>query len=93
MNQTMKKFASALGLAAALTATSCIGPNNAYNSVASWNSRLTDSKWVNELVWLGGHIVPVYSFCMLGDLIVFNSVEFWTGKNLISKPEEFKPQN
>jgi hypothetical protein len=29
---------------------------------------------------------------MVGDRLVFNSIEFWWGKNPIGKPEEFKPQ-
>ena len=91
MNIT-KKAAAAITLGACLTATSCIGPNNAYNSVSHWNSTLSDSKWVNELVFLGLNIIPVYPICLWGDYLIFNSVEFWTGSNWISKPEPFKPQ-
>lgn len=29
---------------------------------------------------------------MFGDRIVFNSIEFWSGKNPIGKPDEFKAQ-
>jgi len=93
MNQFLKKAGVTLALGVCLFATSCIGPNNAYNRVHSWNSRLSDSKFVNELAFLGLYIVPVYPLCMFGDYIVFNSVEFWTGSNPIDKPAEpFKPQ-
>lgn len=90
--KNLKTIAGGLGLAVALSTTSCIGPNNAYNSVLSWNSKVSESKFVNELVFLGLNIIPVYGLCLFGDYIVFNSVEFWTGSNWISKPEEFKPQ-
>ena len=86
------KAGATLALAACLTTTSCIGPNNAFNSLSSWNSKLSDSKWVNELAFFGLNIIPVYGVFLLGDCIVFNSVEFWTGKNWIDKPEPFKPQ-
>lgn len=92
MNKLIKKSAAALVLGTTLVATSCIGPNNAYEQVHSWNSRLSDSKFVNELAFLGLHIVPVYPVCMFGDYLLFNSVEFWTGTNWIAKPEPFRPQ-
>ena len=86
------KAGAALALGVCLAVTSCIFPNNAYNSLATWNSKLTDSKYVNELAFLGLNIVPVYSLFLVGDYLIFNSWEFWTGENLISKPEPFKPQ-
>ena len=75
-------------LAACLTTTSCIGPNNAYNSLLTWNSKLSDSKFVNELAFLGLNIIPVYGLFLFGDYIIFNSVEFWSGKNWIDCPNE-----
>jgi hypothetical protein len=92
MNNFLRKLGGTLGVAAALSFTSCIGPNNAYESLHTWNSKLSESKWVNELAFLGLNIIPVYGICMLGDIVLFNSVEFWTGENMISKPEPFKPQ-
>ena len=86
------KAGAAFALAACLTTTSCIGPNNAFNSLLTWNSKLSDSKWVNELAFLGLNIIPVYWVFLLGDCVVFNSVEFWTGDNWIAKPEPYKPQ-
>lgn len=89
----LRKIAATLGVVAALSSTSCIGPNNAYDSLSSWNSRVSENKFVNELVYLGLTIIPVYPICLWGDIIIFNSVEFWTGKNWIAKPEAFKPQH
>ena len=92
MNKIIKKTGAALALGGCLLATSCIGPNNAFNGLSSWNSKLSDSKFVNELAFLGLNIIPVYPIFLFGDYLVFNSVEFWTGSNWISKPEAFKPQ-
>jgi hypothetical protein len=89
----MKKTITALALAATLGTTSCVGPDNAYNSVLSWNSRVSESKFVNELVFLGCWIVPVYQIAMFGDHLIFNSIEFWGGENPISKPEPFTSQS
>ena len=43
----------ALALGTCLFGTSCIGPNNAFEQVHTWNSKLSDSKFVNELAFLG----------------------------------------
>lgn len=88
----MKKRLLAPVLLAGLFATSCIGPMNAYKSVLHWNSQVSESKWLNELLFL-----PVYPIAMpiaaLGDVLIFNSIEFWGGNNPISAPEPFTPQN
>jgi hypothetical protein len=31
-------------------------------------------------------IIPVYGIAYLGDIIIFNSIEFWGGENPISPP-------
>ena len=92
MKNLISKTVAGITLGVCLTGTSCIGPNNAYNSLASWNSELTESKYVNELAFLGLHIVPAYPLFLVGDYLIFNSWEFWTGENLISAPGDFKSQ-
>ena len=87
----MKILASLL-LAGLLGTTGCVGPNNAFDSVSTWNSKATDSKWTNELIHIGLWIVPVYEFALLSDLLVFNSFEFWGAENPISEPDDFENQ-
>lgn len=36
-------------------------------------------------MFIGLTIIPVYDICLLADAIVFNSIEFWTGNNPVSK--------
>jgi len=47
--------------------------------------QVTNSKFVNELIFLGLSIIPVYEVCALVDVLVLNSVEFWTGDNPVAK--------
>jgi Domain of unknown function (DUF3332) len=82
-----KKLLVAL-LALGLT-TSCLGPDNMYNSVKNWNAGLSEKDWVNEIVFLGLVIIPVYPFALMGDILIFNTVEYWSGDNLIKDPAEF----
>lgn len=72
--------AVALLLAGSMTFSSCIGSFSLTNKVLSWNQTL-DNKFVNELVFIALHIVPVYPVAVVIDGLVINSIEFWTGDN------------
>ena len=85
MKKTLRN--SALLLAAAFMLSSCIGSFQLTNKVKDWNESLGD-KFINEVVFLAFHIVPVYQICMFADKVVFNSVEFWTGERLVADAGE-----
>lgn len=71
---------SALLLSATILLSSCIGSFGLTNKVKDWNEGL-GNKFVNELVFVCMHIVPVYPIAIFADVIVLNSIEFWTGDN------------
>ncbi|MGM9725853.1 MAG: DUF3332 domain-containing protein, partial [Prevotella sp.] len=77
----MKKVILTLVTGAVLT-TSCIGSFGLFNKLLDWNKGLSN-KFVNELVFLV--ISPVYGICGAVDVLVLNSVEFWTGSNPLAK--------
>jgi len=73
--------------------TACYGPFNVTKSLHKWNGQIKGSdpvadKWMRELVFLGLVILPVYEFAALGDAIIFNSIEFWTGNNPVKASGE-----
>lgn len=80
----MKKNSITVGLLIAVAATlplqSCIGSFGLTNKVLSWNNQV-GSKFVNELVFFAFWILPVYEVTALADLLVLNSIEFWSGNN------------
>ena len=80
---------TALLLAATIVLSSCIGSFRLTNNIKDWNEGLGD-KFVNELVFIALHIIPVYEIAMFVDGVVLNSVEFWTGDNPISEVGETK---
>ena len=88
----MSKRLAAVALGLTVSLTSCIGPNNLWHSVSSWNSTVTESKFANELIFLGLHIVPVYQIAFAADGLILNSIEFWGGENPVTKPAEFSSQ-
>ena len=60
--------------------TSCIGSFSLTKKVVEWNGQV-GSKFINELVFFAFWILPVYEVTALSDLLVLNSIEFWSGKN------------
>ncbi len=78
---------SALLLAATFMMSSCIGSFQLTNKVLDWNENIGD-KFVNEVVFVAFHLIPVYGVCQFADLLVFNSVEFWTGERLVASAGE-----
>ena len=87
MKKTLRN--SALLLAAAFMLSSCIGSFQLTNKVKDWNESLGD-KFINEIVFLAFHIVPVYQVSIFVDAVVLNSIEFWTGKKALANKGEKK---
>lgn len=69
-------------LALGLTASSCYGPFKLTKRIYHWNGSF-EGKWAKEGMFLVLHIIPVYGIGMLGDGLIFNSIEFWGGNNPI----------
>ncbi|GLB48406.1 membrane protein [Neptunitalea sp. Y10] len=74
-------------LAGSVLCTSCLGSYSAFNGLREWNSGVSDSKFVNNLLFWGLWIVPVYELFILGDTIIFNTIEFWSGSNPVAMEE------
>jgi hypothetical protein len=72
-------------LVAAMCATSfsCYGSFNLVKKVYHFNGTV-GGKWVNELVFLVMNIVPVYGVAAFVDVVIINSIEFWTGNNPVT---------
>ena len=87
----MKKFIrnAAMTLATVAMLSSCMGSFGLTKKVYDWNETVGD-KWVNELVFAACCILPVYEITLFVDAIVFNSIEFWSGKKVIASTGEKK---
>lgn len=66
---------------------SCLGSFSAFNNLKEWNQDVSDSKFVNNLVFWGLNIIPVYGLFFFGDTVIFNVIEFWSGSNPIAMEE------
>lgn len=76
----LKLSAACLILSGSIICSSCIGSFGLWSSLKDWNNNI-GNKFVNEIVFLAFHIVPVYEVAYLADVIVLNSIEFWSGSN------------
>lgn len=73
-------------LASSMLFSSCIGSFKLWHNLKSWNEGI-GNKFVNELVFFGLNIVPVYGIAYLADALVLNSIEFWSGKSAMAENE------
>jgi uncharacterized protein DUF3332 len=76
----MKKALVAAVLALGLFS-SCLGPDRLFNRLHDWNLKATENRWGNEAIFLGLTIIPVYAVTYAIDIIILNSIEWWSGDN------------
>jgi len=71
-------MATAALVGSSILFSSCIGSFALFNKLLSWNHSIGD-KWINELIFIV--CTPVYGVAGFLDVVVLNSIEFWTGEN------------
>lgn len=83
----MSRVVSVLALSAILPLSAgCFGSFPLVKKVYSFNHEVSPDKWMREGVFLLLNIpfVPVYSLSAAVDALFLNSVEFWTGEQLLA---------
>lgn len=85
----MRRLVLALSLIA-FTQTACFGSFAATRSLWEFNRGVSQNKWVQEAAFLGLIILPAYSLFALGDILIFNTIEFWGGQNPIADGGEVR---
>ena len=60
----------------------CYGTFPLTKAVYEFNGDVTENELGQSLLMWGFIIIPVYSCAMLGDGIIFNLIEFWSGESL-----------
>lgn len=83
MKKHILSVAVVLSLTASIGLSSCVGSFALTNKVLSWNNQV-GSKFVNELVFFAFWVLPVYEVTSIADLLVLNSIEFWSGSNPVT---------
>ncbi|MCM1075850.1 MAG: DUF3332 domain-containing protein [Bacteroides sp.] len=84
MKKRFLPVAIVLTLCGSMLTTSCIGSFALTNKLLTWNKQI-DNKFVNELVFFVFWFpLPVYEVAALADILVINSIEFWSGDNPVT---------
>lgn len=83
MKKRFLPVAIVLSLCGSMLSTSCIGSFALTNKLLSWNQQV-GNKFVNEVVFIAFWILPVYEVSALADVLVINSIEFWSGDNPVA---------
>lgn len=72
-----------LVLTMAVMSAGCFGSFNLTKKVYKFNDGM-NGKWVKEIVFLAMNIIPVYPVAGGIDVIILNTIEFWTGSNPVA---------
>jgi len=83
MDSRSKKGLLTLALAVLFCFAGCLGPNHAVGHMYQWNDSF-ENKWAKEGVFVV--TFPVYLILAAGDALIFNSIQWWSGVNPISRP-------
>ena len=70
-------------LAGVLLTNSCVGSFSLFNKLARWNKSATSERFLNELIFL--IISPAYAVCSVVDVLVLNTIVFWSGSNPVAQ--------
>lgn len=81
MKKLIQVSVASLMLGVSVVTTGCFGEFALTRKVYTWNQDLSDSKFVQTLVFYGLNIIPVYGIAGAVDFYILNLIEFWTGSN------------
>ena len=81
MPQLRRAVTLTLTAVAIATPSACFGSFHASRNLWKFNKDVSKNKWAQEAMFLGMSILPVYEIGSVLDVLIFNSVEFWTGEN------------
>ena len=84
----MKKGIITLLCAGMIVLSGCYGKYACFNKLLAWNGTL-GNKWLNSIVHFAMNVIPVYGIAMFVDMLVLNTVEFWTGSNPLAAGDSY----
>ena len=83
MGSKPRKGLLTLALAVLFCFAGCLGPNHAVGHLYQWNDSF-ENKWAKEGIFIV--TFPGYLLFAVGDALIFNSIQWWSGENPISRP-------
>ena len=93
MHLSRRLLVSAALVTAVGTSTACMGQFALTKKLYGWNDTMTGNKIVNQLVFWGLGLFQIYGITMIGDLFIFNVIEFWSGHNVLADANSNTPRD
>jgi hypothetical protein len=90
MNKRLVTLTVALVMTASLSM-GCIGKGGLSAKVQKFNLETVDGRWERWGLFVGLYFIPVYPFAGAVDLLIVNSIEFWTGTNPVTNEGAITP--
>lgn len=81
MRKSLKLAALAGVLALGTLSSGCYGPFHLTRNLHHWNGQAVENQWGKEGLYL--LLTPIYGLTIIGDSLIFNSIQFWGGENPI----------
>lgn len=77
-----------VAVAVATTTAGCMGSFALTKGLYAWNDSVTGNKIINNVIFWGLAILPVYELAVFGDVVILNTIEFWTGTKLLGEASD-----
>jgi hypothetical protein len=84
MSKTLRKTLVVLSTVGCLGLAGCYGQFALTRKIYNWNGNATPNRFANSAIFFALLVIPVYEVATLGDWVIFNTVEFYGGKNPIA---------
>ena len=59
----------------------CMGRMALVGKVGKFNLEITENRFGRAATFMGLHIIPVYPFAYLLDIVVLNTIDHWSNKD------------
>lgn len=83
-NRGIRRRVLAAVLALSIFEAGCFGSFKLTQAIWKFNRGISHDKWIQWVLFLPLAIFQVYSIGALADVLVLNSIEFWTGRNPVT---------
>lgn len=83
-NRGIRRRVLAAVLALSIFEAGCFGSFKLTQAIWKFNRGISHDKWIQWVLFLPLAIFQVYAIGALADVLVLNSIEFWTGRNPVT---------
>jgi hypothetical protein len=84
MSKSLREKLVVLSTVGCLGLAGCYGQFALTRKIYNWNGRATANRFANSVILWALIIIPVYELATLGDFLIFNTIEFYSGSNPVA---------